>query len=466
MRKGSFKIWVLLLTILTLSVPFRFVYSQPWNPPTTWPAVSDYTILDRDTNENGAEDDWRDIEWIGYTSDESYLYLKMHCYGEPGSKWSTNGSRYKWFIDLTPGSDLYWSGGNVIGAEYLLFVEDTDGDGTGEMYLLPDTDEDGRFDEYEPWPPTPIPGLITEAPMGGFQITDNQIEMYISWTSLGFPEPPTPVYSEDFFLSWATDPANPNLLSGPNTDRVDEVLDLMIVKTVDPSTAFDCDNVTYTYTVTNLDKTYSASNVVVTDNVIGKFDYPGELGPGETWTFTQNYTIPLGPERERVNEAIVSSTALETNFDNNKDTATVTLPTWESYEDTDHTNVRNYFDENWQTVYMMSSELEAGVYGVTYYDGAGIPVYTYTIHGLSAGPLSHEYYFPDNPSAAPGMWEAHLYKLDNPACAIIDTFEVNAGAIPEFPMVIATIGVTLLCASVYIYMRKRYIPATGKGVIR
>ncbi|MEM1666156.1 MAG: hypothetical protein QXW12_02265 [Nitrososphaerota archaeon] len=42
------------------------------------------------------------------------------------------------------------SGGNIIGAKYLLFVEDTDDDGTGEIYLLKDIILDGKFDEYGP----------------------------------------------------------------------------------------------------------------------------------------------------------------------------------------------------------------------------------------------------------------------------------------------------------------------------
>ncbi|MEM4462060.1 MAG: hypothetical protein QW695_04230, partial [Candidatus Bathyarchaeia archaeon] len=56
------------------------------------------------------------------------------------------GARYKWFIDFD--GNLYVSGGNVIDAEYLLFVEDTDDDGVGELYLLFDQDGNSDFDEY------------------------------------------------------------------------------------------------------------------------------------------------------------------------------------------------------------------------------------------------------------------------------------------------------------------------------
>ena len=64
------------------------------------------------------------MEYAYYQQDSNYLYLRLECYGLPGSNWPSGNARYKWFIDLH--GDLRYSGGNIIGAEYLLFVEDTD----------------------------------------------------------------------------------------------------------------------------------------------------------------------------------------------------------------------------------------------------------------------------------------------------------------------------------------------------
>jgi hypothetical protein len=193
------------LGLTLLAVPAAF--AQP-----TWPST--WIAIDWDRNENGATDDWRDVEYAYYEYDESHLFLKLHCYDRPGLEWPAHEARYKWFIDVD--GVMYYSGGNIFDAEYLLFVEDTNHDGTGEMYLLFDANDDNNFGEYEPWPPTnSLDYRITDPDIGGWQIVaPNQIEMYINWTHIGSPT--------SYGLFWSTDQQNPNLDQGPTTDRVDE----------------------------------------------------------------------------------------------------------------------------------------------------------------------------------------------------------------------------------------------------
>lgn len=184
----------------------------------TWPST--WIQIDWDRNENGAADDWRDVEYAYYQYDSNYLYLKLKCYALPGSEWPAREGRYKWFIDLD--GNMYYSGGNTYDAEYLLFVEDTNYNGVGEIYLVSDANGDNNFSEYEPWPPLNYLNYrITDQDIGGFRIVGpNQIEMYIRWSSIGNP----PSYG----LFWTTDQQNPNLDQSPTTDRVDEAQPIVV----------------------------------------------------------------------------------------------------------------------------------------------------------------------------------------------------------------------------------------------
>jgi len=213
MRKGIFvlKVYALLLVTATLSsFIISSVYSQAsW--PTSW------IQIDWDKNENGWKDDWRDVEYAYYQYDDDYLYLKLECYDIPGKEWAVSpdgDARYKWFIDLD--GNMYHSGGNIFDAEWLLFVEDTDEDASGEMYLLYEANNDNNFGEYEPWPPANYANyLITSPDVGGWRIVSpDQMEMYVSWAALGNPP--------SYWITWATDQENPNLDQGPTTDHVDE----------------------------------------------------------------------------------------------------------------------------------------------------------------------------------------------------------------------------------------------------
>lgn len=206
---------ILSLLVLTSSVLGIYASQSPW--PTIW------IQIDWDKNEDGAQDDWRDVKYAYYNFDSSYLYLRLECYDQPGKDWpQKKGARYKWFIDFD--GNLYVSGGNVIDAEYLLFVEDTDDDEVGELYLLFDQDGNGDFDEYEPWPPANYNDYkITDPTIGGWRIIGNYIDMYVSWNSLGNPS--------SYGLFFATDQENPNLNQAPTTDTRDEET-LIIIRDV------------------------------------------------------------------------------------------------------------------------------------------------------------------------------------------------------------------------------------------
>ncbi|UCH31809.1 MAG: hypothetical protein JSV05_10075 [Candidatus Bathyarchaeota archaeon] len=213
MRLNSSQVILLLMSLMAIIFlglivqKISIAYAQP-----SWPQT--WMEIDWDKNENGAQDDMRDVEYAYYQNDGSYLYLKLECYALPGGEWPSGDARYKWFIDLD--GNMYYSGGNIVDAEYLLFVEDTNHDGTGEMFLVFDGNGDNNFGETEPWPPENYADYeITNTNIGEWRIVaPYQIEMYISWASIGDPI--------SYGLFWATDQQNPNLDQGPTTDRSDE----------------------------------------------------------------------------------------------------------------------------------------------------------------------------------------------------------------------------------------------------
>jgi len=167
---------------------------QSISKDSTFAAISAYTLstnwilFDTDPNEAGTSDDFRDVQYAYYYTNDEYLYYRMECYGFPNFTLEPEG-RYKWFIDTDYPPNMERSGGNVYEAEFLFFVEDTPkpgGDGIGEIYLLYDVDGDGFMDDD--WPDhANDPGPINDSTIANYSIQDHNISLYINLTNLSNP---------------------------------------------------------------------------------------------------------------------------------------------------------------------------------------------------------------------------------------------------------------------------------------
>lgn len=164
----------LVLAILTLLFIPSTATAQTW--PTSW------RPLDTDANEPGGANH-RDVVEANWSCDAAneYLFLRLRTVDPP--TFSAGPARYKWFIDVGLGLNLYTSGGNELGADWLLFVEDSDGNGTGEIYLL-DAQGNDRFTQYEPWNSTSI-APITDPSIAHYNITGNYIDMWVAFSAIG-----------------------------------------------------------------------------------------------------------------------------------------------------------------------------------------------------------------------------------------------------------------------------------------
>jgi len=296
------------------------------DPSSSWPSDPDWIWIDYDKNEDGSIDDWRDVKNAYYYFNETHLFLRLECYDVPGSKWPAGDARYKWFINTT--QSLYMSGGNIIGGSYLLFVEDTDNDGQGEIYLLKDITGDGKFDEYSPGQPYDYRNYeVTDPTNATFRIVDNYIDMAVKWASLGNP----PSYG----LIWATDQENPNLNQAPTTDHPDEEIGLVrhdviaVNQTASPTEVTQGESVTITVYVKNYGTvqetfdvtTYFGPTVISTQRVT--------LAAGETRKLTFTWDTSLMPPGTYTITAFADSSSeiTEINEDDNwcKAPATVTV---------------------------------------------------------------------------------------------------------------------------------------------
>lgn len=162
-------------------------------------------IGSKDRNEGGRKNDWRDVEfaYYGFTSDVENIGLKLYCYGNVGSEWPKSGGRYKWFIATENPNDMSLSGGNIIGANYLIYVEYSEIYDNPVMFLVIDSNFDGSFNDETP----------AQVLSDFFDIDGTQISMFIPLEMLGNPS--------TFAVTWATDQQDPNLNAAPNNDRVD-----------------------------------------------------------------------------------------------------------------------------------------------------------------------------------------------------------------------------------------------------
>ena len=254
---------IALITALSViaMVP-QSAHAQSWpTAPTPW------LLIDTDPNEPGAAN-YRDVAGAYFSNyDDDYLYLRLETY-EP-AKITNVSSRFKWLIDVGNGDNLYWSGQNILGADYILFLEDYNNDGDGEVYLL-DAGVDDRFSQYEPTEYRDIPGPITNTSIANYWVDGNNVYLWVSLSALGDISDLTHVS-----LLWATDQQNPNLEQGPILDSTDVSdtpihldADLNVVKEVNNHLP-DADGsgtVDYTITVTNTGPA-TATNIEITDSL-------------------------------------------------------------------------------------------------------------------------------------------------------------------------------------------------------
>ncbi len=145
----------------------------------------------------------------------------------------------------------------------------------------------------------------------------------------------------------------------------------------------------------------------------------------------------------------------------------------ESYEDAQHNPVCQLFTSGKNTVYIGGSGLEANTpYIIEYYDGEGNKKATENKTSDGSGGISSSYLLTSKPDAKPGTWHAVVYKAgdgvpapgyvaDDPNIVLQDDFDVDMGAIPEFPAVISSIMVVGICAGIYSRIKKRKLSMAG-----
>jgi hypothetical protein len=205
---------VLFAAILVASSGAALLQSQTVHAQ-SWP--SSWTWIDSDANENGPFDDYRDVRDAYLSFDSEHLYLRMRLWGTPHF---SGDARYKWLIDVGVAPNLYMPDHNILGSEYILFVEDDNPeDGTGEVYLLPASPDDS-YGDYEPGLyKAPPYGPVSDNTIAGYRFdTDGSnyyVDMYVKLSALGQSD------AYGISLWWATDQENPNLEQGPTTDVAD-----------------------------------------------------------------------------------------------------------------------------------------------------------------------------------------------------------------------------------------------------
>ena len=195
-------------------------------------------------------------------------------------------------------------------------------------------------------------------------------------------------------------------------------------------------------------------------------------------------TVPTSPTnylQQSVDVSGITNPAGELiiRVDNPNSTGTFTLTTyfdnikiWGSHSDATWLNVENSFAGATNHAYMYGENFDDDLGTATkvgYYDGLNALKQTDTWTSWSGGTLNwSECLFTDYiGDADPGTWHAVVIQTTDalpPAYADAlnhanfvadDAFDVAASAIPEFPEVMAAIGVAGLCFGIYWWMRKR-----------
>jgi len=142
---------------------------------------------------------------------------------------------------------------------------------------------------------------------------------------------------------------------------------------------------------------------------------------------------------------------------------------WGSHNDATWTTVENSFADSTNRVYMYGENFDSGTTKIGYYDGGNTLRQTDTYSSWGGGVLNwSECYFMDYIAVATaGTWHAvvllqaddlpaaYADALTDPQFVADDSFAVAATAIPEFPEVMAAIGVAGICFGIYYWMRKK-----------
>lgn len=171
---GAILVAALILTVLVAALMPVPAGAQTW--PTSW------RLIDTDANEPG-QANYRDVTEASWSCDTNHIYLRLRTVDPPVFSGASGPARYKWFLDTGLGLNLYQSGGSILGTDYLLFVEDSNNDGNGEVYLLPANGND-KFSQYEPWNSTSV-APITDSSIASYRITGNYIDMWVAFSALG-----------------------------------------------------------------------------------------------------------------------------------------------------------------------------------------------------------------------------------------------------------------------------------------
>ena len=144
--------------------------------------------------------------------------------------------------------------------------------------------------------------------------------------------------------------------------------------------------------------------------------------------------------------------------------------TWVSYQDAGHNiqwgGVGSEYDATYTVVYMYGDDfVKSSDYNVGYYDNRDLLIASDDLIAVGGNQLlASQYDLTTIADAQAGTWHASAY-LD-PAVPpgtwdgggdASTAFQVLASAIPEFPTVIAAIGVAGLCFVIYWWMRKRRV---------
>jgi hypothetical protein len=194
---------ILLVSALFTCIRPAAVSAAPPTWPTTWISIG------TDPDEGG-QDDYRDVLEAYYQADNQYLFLRLRTVLPATFQSGNKDSRYKWFIDTNndmtlPGS----SGGTVYNWEYLLYVEDTDNNGTGDIYL-------GT-------PSNPVGVLITNTDLAGYRLNSggNYVDLYIRLDQIS--------NMSDYWVGWATDQENKNYDQAPKLDSTDSTVALHLI---------------------------------------------------------------------------------------------------------------------------------------------------------------------------------------------------------------------------------------------